>query len=83
MMLSRVSLPLIRLLRHPMHVSHTLMPCLLLLPVHLLPPQLRVALHAHLLLLASCLCRGPPVAACFNSWSDAGRVKGPTGTKRV
>ena len=82
MMLSRVSLPLIRLVRQPMHVFHTLMPCLLLLPVHLLPPQLHVALHAHQLMLvcacmmmahlcmvlaiqvvlvASCLCRGPPV----------------------
>ena len=66
------------------HESHTLMRCLLLLLVHLLPPHLHVALHAHLLLLvcacmmmahlcmvlviqvalvASCLCKGPPVTA--------------------
>ena len=45
---------LIRLVRHPMHVSHTLMRCLLLLLVHLLS-QLHFALLAHLLLLV-CAC---------------------------
>ena len=42
---------LIRLVCHPMHVSHTFMRCLLLLLVHLLPPLLHVVLHRLLLLL--------------------------------
>ena len=41
----------IRLVRHLVHVFRTLMSCLLLLLVHLLPPLLHVALHLHLLLL--------------------------------
>ena len=48
---SRVSFPRIRLVCHPMHVSHTLMRCLLLLLVHLLPSLLHVVLHRLLLLL--------------------------------
>ena len=47
---SRVSLR-IRLVCHLMHVSHTLMRCLLLLLVHLLPSLLHVELHHFLLLL--------------------------------
>ena len=44
----------IHVVRRPMHVSHFLMRCLLLLLVHLLPP-LPFALLAHLLLLV-CAC---------------------------
>ena len=86
-----------------LHVSHTLMRCLLLLLVHLLP-QLHFARLAHLLLLvcacmmmahlcmvlviqvvlvASCLCRGPPVTAwIIRGWTRLG-YRVPTGTKRV
>ena len=75
---------IIRLVCHPMHVPHTLMCCLLLLLVHLLPSTAarRVAPSSAAVGLGM-HDDGSPVHDAHNSWSDTGRVLGPTGTKRV
>ena len=71
---------LIRLVCHPMHVSHTLMRCLLLLLVHLLPPllQRRVAPSSAVVGLDMHDDGSTVHDACSNSWSDTVRVHGPS-----
>ena len=61
------------------------MRCLLLLLVHLLPSLLHVELQRFSAVVGLGVHGdGSPVHdACSNSWSDTGRVKGPTGTRRV
>ena len=79
---SRVSLR-IRLVCHLMHVSHTLMRCLLLLLVHLLPltAARRVAPFSAIVGLGMHEDGSSVHDACSNSWSDTGRVEGPTGRR--
>ena len=53
--------------------------CLLLLHMRASHPCMMHTIQV--VLVASCLCRGPPATAWGNSWSDTGRVTGPTGRR--